>query len=359
MTTCQSPRPANDAATQTVSQTLPLTDSSLVLAEVYGQPVITVRTDRSEPIRYGFEGGRAVKIGSTYHLFTSEMVDYPLWVNMKLGYWTSPDKIHWKRQATIRKSSGDFTGRDERAAYWSPLPVYDAKSDRWHLFYVAYKSEPSDGKSFRMNFDGRIVHAVSEKKGMEGIAGPYQDEGIVMKPGPESDDWEGLQGVDSFFPYLIGDIWYAFHGSANTESMPVKRWTAGIARSASLEGPWQRWREKSPIEFEKVFIENPVVTEVPGRGWLCIYDNNVDNAIGWAFSDNGTDWKRGKPLVLHDGSGWGKDIRTPMGLIDEGNNTYTVFYTAFESTPDWDAALTKADTPATCAIGWITVKLLP
>ena len=43
----------------------------------------------TEDIKYGFEGGRVVKIGNTYHMITSEMVGDPYCVRMRTGYWTS------------------------------------------------------------------------------------------------------------------------------------------------------------------------------------------------------------------------------------------------------------------------------
>jgi hypothetical protein len=350
----------NLANGQTNKELKPLSSSSLVVRNYHTEPVITISTDTSANIKYGFEGGRVIKINNTYHLFTSEMIDSPIWVKMKLGYWTSTDKMNWKRVSTIRESSGDFTGADERAAYWSPLPVWDAESNRWHLFYVAYKSAPSDSNTFRVNMQGRIVHAISATAGMNGIAGPYKDKSIIMKPGKESGTWEGLQGVNSFFPWLAGSTWYAFHGSCNSEKLPVTKWQVGMASSNSLDGPWKRMYSKSPVAFEPGFIENPIVYEVKGRGWLCVYDCEGENVIGWAYSKNGIDWQKGTPLVVApDAATWSRDtdIRTPLGLVHEGGNTFTIFYTAFQSKPDWNKILQEAHSDATCAIGFVTVEL--
>jgi hypothetical protein len=337
-----------------------LNDSSLVLVNAYKHPVITIQTDKSAKIKYGFEGGRVVKVKDTYHLFTSEMVDRPIWVKMKLGHWTSKDKINWKRVATIRESSGDFTGKDERAAYWSPMPVWDGASNRWHLFYVAYKAAPSDSTAFRGNMQGRIVHAISAKAGIDGIMGPFNDLGIIMKPGKLSGAWEGLQGVDSFFPWKVGAAWYAFHGSCNTEKLPVNQWRVGMATSASLNGPWKRIYEKSPVAFEPTFIENPVVNEIKGRGWICVYDNAGNNNIGWGFSQNGTDWSRGKPIIVAPDSAywsWNTDVRTALGIVHEGGNRYTIFYTSFQTKPDWNKILQESHSESTCAIGFVEVEL--
>ena len=100
-------------------------DIQLIVVKRHPGPVLTIHNDGAKGNKYGFEGGRVVKTGSTYHLFTSEMAGDPHWVKMRLAHWTSTDRVHWKRQATLYESSGDFTGTDPRAALWSPMPVYD------------------------------------------------------------------------------------------------------------------------------------------------------------------------------------------------------------------------------------------
>jgi hypothetical protein len=106
----------------------------LVVARQHPTPVLTTRSPGAEDIRYGFEGGRLVKVRDAYHLFTSEMAGDPIWVKMRLGHWTSRDRLGWKRESTVAESSGEFEGKDPRAALWSPLPVWDAGENRWNLF---------------------------------------------------------------------------------------------------------------------------------------------------------------------------------------------------------------------------------
>lgn len=329
----------------------------LQLVRQHPEPVITTRSPGAEGIRFGFEGGRAVKIGGVYHLFTSEMVGDPMWVRMRLGYWTSPDRLTWTRVATVRESSAEFKGRDPRAALWSPLPVWDADGGRWNLFYVAYHSEPSHANDFRLNENGRIVRAVSRTAGEGGIAGPYEDAGIVMQPGPDSLPWEGLQGTDSFFPWKVGDRWYALYGSAQSQSLPIQHWLVGMATAQALGGPWTRMRDRSPAPIEKTFIENPIVTPAPGGGWLAVYDSQGDDAIGWSYSANGIDWGPGERLVVQPRpKHWARDVRTPLGLVDEGNGRFTVFYTGFEQEPDWPRLL-RGEGKETCAVGFAEVQL--
>jgi hypothetical protein len=329
----------------------------LVLVAADDAPVITTRSPGAEGIRFGFEGGRAVKVNGVYHLFTSEMAGDPVWVRMRLGHWSSPDRRQWTRVETVRESTGEFEGRDLRAALWSPLPAWDDSEQRWNLFYVAYRSAPGDGTSFMLNHDGRIWRAIARRPGPEGIAGPWDDVGVVMKPGEDSLPWEGLQGTDSFFPYRVGDRWFALYGSAWSQTMPIKHWLVGLASAPTIGGPWRRVPERSPAPIETTFIENPIVTPAPGGGYLAVYDSQGADAIGWTYSADGIDWQPGRRLVVQPKAGqWAKDVRTPLGLVDEGGGRATIFYTGFEQEPDW-ARLLKGEGRETSAIGYVEVRV--
>jgi len=334
--------------------------SRLTLVEQHPLPVITTKSAGAAGIRYGFEGGRVVKIGRTYHLFTSELAGNPVWVRMKLGHWRSDDRLKWTRVSTIFESSGRFDGKDPRAALWSPLPVYDDAGGRWNMFYVAYESLPNTATQFRMNQNGRIWRATSTVPGLEGVGGPYRDEGIVLQPGPDSDPWEGLQGTDSFFPYRVGTEWYAFYGSARTQNLPIEYWRVGIASAPSLAGPWRRRSELNPSPIEKVFIENPIVTPLRDGRYLAVYDTTGDpDAIGYSISEDGIRWPPGRSLPLQTVKGkWSPEVRTPLGLVDEGDGTFTVFYTGFEQEPDW-IKLMESKPVNTFAIGFARIRLIP
>jgi hypothetical protein len=158
-------------------------EPSLRLVANREKPVLTKRHPEAAGNKYGFEGGRVVKIGSRYHLFTSEMAGDPIWVKMRFGYWQSRDGLDWRRIATVFESSGEFQGKDPRASLWSPLPVFDDTENRWNLFYVAYRSEPCKDGKFLLNYNGEIWRAVSQRPGREGIGGPYRDTGVMIRPG--------------------------------------------------------------------------------------------------------------------------------------------------------------------------------
>jgi hypothetical protein len=330
---------------------------TLVLVEQHPEPVITVRSPGAEGNKYGFEGGRVVKLGRTYHLFVSEMIGDPIWVKMRLAHWQSDDRLHWTRVATLFESSGEFEGKDPRAALWSPLPVYDESEQEWNLFYVAYHAEPNTPQQFRMNEKGTIWRAVSQLKGRDGIGGPYKDASVVMEPGPDAEDWEGLQGADSFFPYRVGTGWVALYGSANTESIPIQHWRVGLASAAVLRGPWLR-RHGPNLPIEPTFIENPIVETLPDGSYGAVYDTTTDpDAIGFTWSKDGVEWSAGQTVAIQPSKGkWAPEVRTPLGLVREDDGTYTVFYTGFEQPADWTALM--AGKPAnTFAIGFVRVRL--
>jgi len=307
----------------------PAEDLQLVVTRQFDEPILTTHSAGAEGNKYGFEGGSVVKLNGTYHLFTSESVGSPHWVKMKLAHWTSDDRLRWKRVSTLFESSGDFTGKDPRAALWSPMPIYDQTEGRWNLFYVGYQSAPDTSKEWLTNHEGRIWRAVSKVKGRGGIDGPYEDVGIVLQRGKDSDPWEGLQGTDSFFPYPVGNRWYAFYGTGHTEKLPISLWQVGLAWAPSLAGPWKRCTQLNPVNIEKVFIENPLVTKLADGTYVAVYDNKTEHAVGYTLSQDGIHWTPGKALIVQKGNGiWASEVRTPLGLIPEGKDSFTLFYTA-------------------------------
>jgi hypothetical protein len=65
--------------------------------------------------------------------------------------------------------------------------------------------------------------------------------------------------------------------------------------------------------------------------YVAVYDTDAPNAIGYTFSSDGVHWSAGQHLVVQEGSGiWASEVRTPLGLIFEGKDSFTLFYTANE-----------------------------
>lgn len=306
-----------------------------IILDGHAEPVLRRGTPGTEENKFGFEGGTVIKQDGVYHLFTSEMVGEPMWVEMRLAHWISEDSMHFVRQSTLYTSSGDHTGEDPRAALWSPMPTYDEAEERWSLTYVAYRCGPPEMRASR-NREGRIWRAVSRVKGRGGLGGPYEDQGIMMQPGPDSDPWEGMQGTDSFFPYQAGDQWYAFYGSAQTENDPVTLWGVGLARAKSLAGPWERCTSLNPVPIHPLFVENPIVTRLDNGLYVAIYDGGPMyitgiGTFGYSVSRDGIQWSEGTYLHLpEDQMTWQAKIRTPLCLIPEGDGVYTMYYTAMD-----------------------------
>ena len=326
-TFCMVARSQTDVATSLKaklrSTAIPLIQFKTV--ETRNSPVINYDSPGVQDNKYGFEGGSVIKQGSLYHLFVSEMVGNPFWEKMRLAHWTSVDAVHWKRLSTLYETNG--LSRGPRHALWAPMPIFDPLEKRWNLFYVAY-GPPG-------NTEGRIWRAVSQRSGRIGLEGPYKDVGIVLQRDMNSQPWEGSQGTDSFYPYLVKGKWYAFYGS---HSNGGQHWYVGLATAPKLGGPWKRVTVGNPVPIEPAFIENPIVTRV-GNLYVAIYDSDVEGAtqgyhteahsVGYSYSHDGLHWTRGKRIIVQpSGTGnWARDIRTPLGLVTEGHGFFTLLYT--------------------------------
>ena len=96
----------------------------------------------------------------------------------------------------------------------------------------------------------------------------------------------------------------------------------------------------NPVLIEPVFMENPIVTRI-GDLYVIVYDSDVQNptkvgytfenhSVGYATSKDGIHWSKGGRITVQpEGeTNWARDIRTPLGLVDEGNGLYTLVYTA-------------------------------
>ena len=289
----------------------------------------------TEDIKHGFEGGRVIKHKGEYHLFTSEQSGDPKWVKMRLAHWKSGDGLSWERISTLFESSGDFTGEDPRASLWSPMPVFNEEDSTWYLSYVAYSCKPDTKEQFLNNYDGRIWHARSKTRGIDGLGGPYEDIGIILEPGALADEWEGLQGTDSFFPFRAGNNWLAFMGSAKTQELPMTFWGNGLALAPALTGPWIRLSARNPVDFGVNFTENPIVTQLDDGSFIAVMDSHGDG-FGYSVSADGVQWSELQMVNVKDKmESWWAEFRTPLGLIPEEDGTFTVFFTVMKEETDY------------------------
>ena len=280
----------------------------------------------------GFETGQVVKIGKIYHMFINEMFNRPH-LDMRIAYWTSPDAIHWHRQSTIVNSIPGRTATNPRSEVWVTGVEYNHDEDAWNIFYVAYRGgDSAKGEIPGNDYAGRIWRAKSVVNGIDGIAGPYADMGIVLEPDQNSQKWEGQQAVACFNPYKVGDTWFAMYdGHYHTPKGP---WPTGIAFARKLSGPWTRMPEGfNPIGVAKIFMENEVVSKLKDGRYLMVFDSFGDQEIGYSISDDGLHWSDEKRIkVQFKDHVWAENgdhsPRTPLWAIEEADGTFTVIYTA-------------------------------
>jgi hypothetical protein len=280
----------------------------------------------------GFETGQVVKIGNTYHMFVNEMFGRPH-RDLRVSYWTSSDAVSWNRQATIVKSIPGRSATNPRSEVWLTGVEFNVKENAWNIFYVAYRAgDMAIGEQEESDYEGKIWRAKSVICGIDGIAGPYADMGIILQPDSNSQYWEGQQAVASFNPYLVDTKWYAFYDGHN--HIPRSNWPSGIATATDLSGPWKRMSEGiNPLSIVDVFMENAVISRLKDGRFFAIFDSLGDQEVGYSTSVDGITWEKEKRIKVQSNNNlWAKEgdhsMRTPLCAIEEKDGTLTVIYTA-------------------------------
>ncbi len=325
--------------------------------------VIDVSSKGAEGIEFGFEAGRAVKVNGEYHIFISEMRGKPFWINMQFGHWKSTDRLNWTRVSTIAKSL--YETKDEyKSAIWNPYPVFDSLDNVWRMFYGGYPlPDKIDSLGFGANLNGVIWQSVSTVLGINGIGGPYRDEKIILKPTDKDvGKWEGTLGNYTFTPYKVGNKWYAFFNSGDVFTSP-RTWLVGLCSAPKLSGPWIRTGlvPGKIIEPEGLFQELVIVTQLPDGTYAAVYDGHgYYDDIGVTYSKDGINWTKGEGIVVQNlkGKHWVTGgVRTALGLIDEGNGIYTMFFTGYYGVPKdrEDKGFIPGDKSG---IGFVTLQLV-
>lgn len=286
----------------------------------------------------GFETGQMVKLNGTYHMFVNEMFGRPH-RDLRIAYWTSPDAVQWHRETTIRKSIPERTAFNPRSEVWVTGVEFNEKENAWNIFYVAYRAGNAEaGEKPESDYEGKIWRARSVHPGLEGIAGPYADLEIIMQPDANSQPWEGQQAVATFNPYKVGHEWYAFYDGHN--HVPKGPWPSGLAKAPALEGPWVRLPEPiNPLTIVDEFMENPQVTQLSDGTYITVFDSFGDQEIGYSFSTDGIHWTQEQRLKIQTGKNiWGQDgdhaMRTPLCIIPEADDTFTIVYTSLMKDTD-------------------------
>lgn len=339
----------------------------------HGQIVIGLDSGRSLGI-LGFEGSFYTRTSDgIYHFLSAgRMLAAQGWhynqtdVHMRFDHWVSHDGHHWNHSAKLYESSGIFDGTDRRGSTWAPMAAFDRVTDRWHLFYIAYRASPdyqiplglydNTAAHFYVAWDGMAYHAMSSVPGEGGIGGPYEDVGPAMDQesyggfDAGKDAWEGDMGVSMFFPFQLDDgTWLATYGSEFGRfphyCNPVCR-QIGLARwqgsgGLGADGHFSRLHEFGPLDagFRPASpgIENPVVVKITnGSTYVAVYHVYVPGAMGVSYSNDGLHWTRQEGDLIIGMGGQGEtycssDVTTVNGLVPEpsqGAGVYSVMYTA-------------------------------
>jgi hypothetical protein len=311
---------------------------SLELVSVSPRPILG-RERHEATTRFGFEGGRCVKVDGAYFLFVTELFDAPKTAATRLAVWTSADGESFDRLATLAETNYDWNDTTHRMSPWSPIPVYDTATDQWRVFHVGYRRKPGSDQFF--NMAGKIAHLESQVSGKAGISGPYRDAGWV-EFADHPDPWEGTAGQLSFFPYETSGGWSAFFGANDVpqsidHSVPAfeqadlgTRFRVGLARASTCSGPWVRRSDSNPVLLDEAFVENPVVTRVHDSLYIAVFDGGRARELSYSMSADGLTWERARRISLEDAPHSLAVARTPLGLIPEDDGTFTLYITAFD-----------------------------
>ncbi len=279
-------------------------------------PLIDSSHPGSSGIKRGMEGGTIFWQGGEYRMFITEMLrsDYS---GTRNGYWKSKDGVNWDRVATIQESDDNIMGL--KGSVWSPMPFFNRQEKRWNLFYVGYSEKGV--------LKGNVFRAISAVEGEDGFAGPYIDApGTVLSFDDKGKDpWENLQGTDSFYPFPVGEKWYAFYGSSDGRTY----WVNGMAMADSLGGQWKRDAIRIPTF---TYSENPIVINLDDGTYFCVFDDlsygEESSTMGYGYSTDGINWKQ--KVLQFPMPQWATNVRTPQQIIPvpEEENTFWLYFTA-------------------------------
>lgn len=274
----------------------------------------------SQGNKHGYEDGSVRRVGNTTHMLVSELISDPMWIRTRLGHWATTNlsgDAGWERVGTLILDGHQMISTancsdvaSHNAALWSPIAFYENNS--WFLTYVGYNC----GHSWRTaNTNGVIKLAKSTLPGPLGIGGPYlSTDDALLAPGPESQAWEGIQGVDSFFAFKSpSNQLLAFYGSS-----PFGHpWNVGLAQSSSnsINGPWTRLAHGNPLALDAGRTENPIVVETQdGDGsplLLMVHDFVTQNGggFGMSWSKDGVHWANSTMIDVPGG------CEAPLGIL--------------------------------------------
>lgn len=276
----------------------------------------------------GFENGAVVKVGGVYHLVTTGWSSGTYSRDI-IVHFSSPDKYNWTFH-------GQIAGAHWENGTWydpvaQPALYFNNASNAWEMFHIWCRSATQ-----RWSPNCTCVRLQSALAGRSGISGPYNEVGVVLAPGgPRSQSWENGQLDSISNPFKVDDRWLVFIGAG-------RPWLVGLASSPNMTGPFVQLPTGNPVSLLlRGYNENPLVRKLQfGGPWVAVFDflkpevtTGRSTVFGFSYSTNGRDWPAANGLAVQllpenaTGPLWATRARTPLSLIDEGDGTYTMFYT--------------------------------
>ena len=349
-----------------------ITKIKIEVVKTLPEPVIGKDTPGAESIPGGFEGGTTVKVkigGKTqYHLFSTGMQKLD-WSRFRLEHWISDDGDRFQRKEVLMEDSMDTNGWKHLPLF--PYPFFSKPDDRWYMIFFEYV--------VKGNWDGQcgiMWCAPCQRTGIEGINGPWDfGKRYVIVPKNCAPINNVIPVATSLsIPFQVKDGRWAVMVSTDYKENGKQRWPVVLNFSDNQKGPF------NPIDTAVVpqmldpadFTENPLVLKVKGPKsgrdyWVAVYDfiapevtaYQPKNVFGFSYSVDGINWPKenGQAVNIDKGlapgeTGWWRGawaIRTPHMMVDEGDGTYTVFFTG-ASTDNYHAGFR--------AVGKMTVRLI-
>jgi hypothetical protein len=298
----------------------------------------------SRNVSGGFETGLVVKVEGVYHMFAAAFPPGPDWGSDILVHWASPDGL---TQWSPVQELAHF--HEEGGLYYdpvSPMPWYNEAASQWELFFM-WQAQPMPD---RWTANGTAYRMLSQTPGRAGINGPWVQDATPVLAHAGGQAWEaGMQDSISFPFYApASNQWVVFYGSG--PRMCCADWLVGLAAAPAPSGPFTRLPGNPvtllPPPAGMNYTENPTAYALPnGAGFVAVFDplfdevhTGANNRIGFGFSLDGITWlpEEGAavPVVAPGEPFWAQVIRTPLGMVDEGDGTWSVFYTARSG--NWD-----------------------
>lgn len=98
---------------------------------------------------------------------------------MTWSRYTSLDGLEWRRQRTLRVSTGELGTDSLHAAHWGPLLTKNGANNTWLLSYVGYKAAKSNASGFLANYQGTIFSRYATTAGDEGLDSDFGEASIL------------------------------------------------------------------------------------------------------------------------------------------------------------------------------------